>query len=216
MSVTRYPLTWPTGWKRTPAVARTLARFGRSELQHSTSIPGNSWRCKRELTVSQAIDRLLDELARLGARDVVISTNLQVRLDGLPRSGQSTPADVGVAAYFTLERADRCLACDRWTRVADNLAALAAHVSALRGIDRWGVGTVDQAFTGYIALPPAPEDWVAALGVSRDATLDEVNAAFRRLALVTHPDSGGSHDDMIRLKAARDAARRALTADARV
>lgn len=212
MSVTRYPLSWPSGWKRTLAAGRKRATFGHAPQRPSTTTPGHFWRAKTELSVALATDRLLGELHRLGAADVILSTNLVVRLDGFPRSGQAEPADPGVAVYFTLKRADRCLACDRWTRVADNIAALAAHVSALRGIDRWGVGTVDQAFTGYTALPPAAADWALILGVSSAATLDDVDAAFRRLARDAHPDHGGSHHDMARLTEAREAARQALVA----
>jgi hypothetical protein len=206
MSVTRYPLTWPQGWTRTPRVSRKRASFGRSQQR-----PGSSWRSKESLTVSQATDRLLEELRRLRAVDVIVSTNLVVRIDGLPRSGQAEPTDPGVAVYFTLKKADRCLACDRWDRVADNIAALAAHVGALRGIDRWGVGTVEQAFTGYAALPPPSTDWAVVLGLQRPTvTMEAVEEAFRRLAFAAHPDRGGSHEAMARLTAAREAARVAL------
>jgi len=213
MSVTRYPLSWPTGWKRTPAQLRTNPPWCRRETR--TRDYGNgqttTWTTKGELTVAQAIERLQGELDRLGARDPILSTNLQVRLDGLPRSGQATPTDPGVAIYFTLKGKDRCLACDRWRTVAGNLAALAAHIGALRGIERWGVGTLDQAFTGYTALPPGEDEWWLVLGVSRAATLDEIEAAYRAKAREAHPDTGGKHNDMTRLNAARDAARKALS-----
>jgi hypothetical protein len=203
--VTRYPLMWPQGWARTPRGLRKRATFGRTQQP-----PGRSWRSKESLTVSQATDRLMLELDRLRAVDVVLSTNLVVRIDGLPRSGQPEPTDPGVAVYFTLKKADRCLACDRWDRVADNIAALADHVGALRGIDRWGVGTVDQAFTGYTALPPAAADWAIVFGLASTATIEQVESAFRRLAVEAHPDRGGSHEAMARLTAAREAARVAL------
>ena len=73
----------------------------------------------------------------------MISTNLKLRLDGLPRSDQATPADPGVAVYFELDGKTIVLACDKWNRVADNIYAIAKHVDALRGQDRWGVGTVE-------------------------------------------------------------------------
>jgi hypothetical protein len=34
--------------------------------------------------------------------------------------------------------------------VADNIAAIAAHIDAIRRQDRYGVGTLDQAFAGYV------------------------------------------------------------------
>jgi hypothetical protein len=207
-AATRYPLSWPAGWKRHIG-RRTRAAFGR-QVQSNVG----SWTTRNKLTPAQAIDRLRLELTRLGARDVILSTNVPVRLDGWPRSDAREPQDPGAAVYFTLNKRDRCLACDRWDRVADNIAAIAAHVSALRGIDRWGVGTIDQAFTGYAALPaPATAaEWWRVLNLSSSATLDQVEDAFRRLALEHHPDRGGDHETMTKLLDARDAARKALGA----
>ena len=80
---------------------------------------------------------VLAELARLGIgeQDTVISTNVPTRLDGLPRSGAREPFDPGVAVYWQ-ERsgARRVMAIDRYTTVADNLAAVAATLEAMRAI----------------------------------------------------------------------------------
>ena len=40
------------------------------------------------------------------------------------------------------------------------------------------------------------------LGISADATIDEIKAAYRRLARAHHPDRGGDHDTFIRIKKA--------------
>ena len=107
------------------------------------------------------------------------------------------------------------LACDTWTRLADNLAAVAAHVNALRAIERYGVGTVDQAFAGYDALPAKGATLRTTLGFAPDqtVTLDDVDAAFRSRAREAHPDAEkGSHDAMASLTAARIEAREELGA----
>src|SRR3546814_9453399 len=85
-----------------------------------------------------ALDRLEAELTRLGARGIILSSNLERTLSGAPRSGQADPADPGVAVYFTLKGKDTVLACDRWYRAADNMVAIAKHIEAIRGMDRWG------------------------------------------------------------------------------
>ncbi|MCU1392186.1 MAG: hypothetical protein JWM34_614 [Ilumatobacteraceae bacterium] len=54
--------------------------------------------------------------------------------------------------------------------------------------------------------PFAVPDPFAVLGVGRDATLDDVRAARRRLAFDRHPDRGGDADGMRDLNAAFDAA----------
>lgn len=210
--VTRYPLQWPTGWKRTPGSDRKRARFSRDEVRQGTN--GGTYTRRRDLTVADSVARLASELRMLGASDEVLSTNVQVRLDGLPRSGQGEPVDPGAAVYFTLKGKPRCLACDRWNRVADNLAAIAAHVEAIRAVDRYGVGTMEQAFAGYAQLPPAATDWRSVFGIAPDVAVEiqYVEDRYRELAKKAHPDAGGSHDLMARLTQAREAARAELGA----
>lgn len=205
----RYPLSWPVGWKRTSAYERQQAPFSRGGAKRFDTAANQLVSTpKRPLTVADAIQRLSGELARLGASDEILSTNVPVRLDGLPRSGQSEPADPGAAVYFKLKGKPRCLACDRWTRVADNIAAIAQHIDALRRIERYGVGTMEQAFAGYAALPASPHDWWIVLEVTPDATTAQIDDAFRRLAKKAHPDAGGSHEQMARLNAARTEAQK--------
>jgi len=203
----KYPLAWPPAWRRTSPNQRQRARFTTKSTVHGES--GAFWSRAQQLTVAVAVDRLMLELGRLDAREVILSTNLVLRLDGLPRSDQREPQDPGVAVYFQLARKPRVLACDRWLRVADNLAAIAAHVFAIRAVDRYGVGTLEQAFAGYAALP-AKEEWWSILGVAPDASLEQAEEAFRKLARLHHPDAGGSHDQMARLTEARETARSLL------
>jgi len=213
METQRHPLAWPAAWKRTPASARKIARF-HATRDHRGDPGSFRWR-KQALTVADAIGRLADELRRLGVRagDWLVSSDMEIRRDGLPYSDQRAPADPGVAVYFRLRGADRVLACDTWTRGADNLAAVAAHIAAIRAIDRYGVGTIDQAFAGYAALPPKGSTWRTTLGFAPDqiVTLDDVDAAFRARARDAHPDAAkGSHDAMSNLTAARIEARAEL------
>lgn len=161
-----------------------------------------------QASVAVARERLQREVDLLGARGVILSTNVELRLDGQPRSDRSEPSDPGVALYFKLKGKDTVLACDRWTRVADNIIAIAKHIEAIRGMDRWGVGSLDQVFTGYQALP-APEQWWQVLGVSEGASVADIDAAYRAAAPKAHPDRGGSDAAMARLNAARDHGRTA-------
>jgi hypothetical protein len=167
------------------------------------------------LTVGDGLARLAGELRRLGARTVVISSNLRTNLDGTITAKQAKQLeDPGVAVYFRLHDAPRVLACDRWTSAADNMAAIAAHIEAIRAQDRYGVGTLDQAFAGYAALPPVGGsqggDWRAEFGIRPDEpglTLTQIEGLYRLLVTERHPDRGGSHDAIVRLNLARDAAR---------
>jgi len=207
-SIDRYPLTWPTGWKRTGQLQRRRATFIQTKTDFVEKL---GVREKRKSTVrvsvNEAAQRLQYQLDALGATHAVLSTNLRLRLNGLPSGNQVEPFDTGAAVYFDLKREPRCLACDKWDRVADNIAAIANHIDALRRIDRYGVGTLEQAFTGYTALPPTAADWWIVLGLDRSASLERIEQRFRELAREHHPDKGGDHDTMSRFTAAREAAR---------
>lgn len=207
-----WPLSWPNGWPR--AKYRSRAKFRRT----SQRWVGQGTEARREsyprgLSVVEATARLQAELDRLFAQHAVLSTNLELRLDGLPRSNQREPGDPGAAVYFTLKKRRVVLACDKWDRVADNIAAIAAHVEALRGQERWGVGSLEQAFAGYAKLPSpeAARDWRTVLGLANgSATLDAAERRFRELAMLHHPDRGGSAEQMAQLNAAIQTARKEL------
>lgn len=159
------------------------------------------------LTIAAAIDRLEGELRRLGAEDVLLSTNVPLSLRGMPLSVPKEPADPGAAVYITLHRKPLVFASDKWDRVADNIAAIAQHIDALRRIDRYGVGSLDQAFAGYAALPQSvvEQSWRAVLGYEPSAMPkpEEIEDRFRQLARQHHPDVGGEHDMMSALSIAR-------------
>jgi hypothetical protein len=179
---TAYPLAWPPGWPR----SRT---------------PEQS---KFRVTMPSALSGLKDELRRLGAKNVVISSNVTL--------GASRPKDTGVAVYFQYEGDATCIPCDRWNKVEDNVHAIAKTIEALRGIERWGAKhMIKAAFRGFEALPaPGARPWRDVLELRDQISVnrDHVEEAYRRLALERHPDKGGSEDMMAELNAARDQARK--------
>src|SRR4051794_41552218 len=187
-----FPLQWPLGWKRTPAAHRHRAKFAKVHTHHHPQT--GAWRAIKELSIADALSRLFREIDLLSASSCVVSTNVETRTDGMPRSDRRAPDDPGVAVYFKLHGKDRVLACDKWDRVADNIAAIAAHIDAIRRQDRYGVGTIEQAFAGYSALPSpggSAQPWHEVLGVRAHASLAEAEAEYRRRAKVAHPDNGG-------------------------
>lgn len=189
--ITAHPLSWPVGRARTEAHRRDRPKF-------------------KAPAFGAARDGLLAELRRLGAAGVILSTNVALRHDGLPLAGQRQPADPGVAVHFRRKGRALCLACDRWTRVEDNLRAIADAVECIRTIERRGTGDmVDAAFAGFAALPPAAGDapkrpWWEVLGVPAHAPTETVAAAYKRLALELHPSRGGDGARMAEVNAARD------------
>jgi hypothetical protein len=188
-----YPLQWPLDWPRT--TYRQNSAFG--------------------TTLHKAYERLGSELQKLGAKDLIVTSNLQLGRSGsplAPRSGSSQPADPGVAVYFTRQGDEVCIPCDKWTWVEDNLHAIELTLGALRGIERWGAKEMmDRAFSGYAALPAASSApavaWWTVLELDPNASREEIQSAYRRLARRTHPDTPtGSVDQFKVLQAAYEQA----------
>lgn len=190
-NVPAYPLAWPPDRPR-----------------HTCTRKPTSFRSGgKSISLVDARARLSKQLVHVHAAHVVLSTNVELRLDGNPRAGGKEPDDPGAACYFKLQGQFIVLACDRWDTVAGNIAAIAAHIEALRGQERWGVGTVEEGLAGFVALPP-PNNWRDLLDNPR--TRADAERAYRKRARVAHPDAGGSTERMAALNAAFEAAQRAL------
>lgn len=183
--VEAYPLYWPEGWKRTESWRRTASRF------------------KSGFATSR--DFIIAELKRLGATNVTLSTNINLRRDGLPYANQPEPSDAGVAVYFLYKKNQMCFACDQYKKVGENLTAIGKTIEAMRGMERWGASDMmERAFRGFAQLPQnTSRDWWDVLQVRRDSPRDAIETNFRRLSRDRHPDTGGSHEAMAELNRAR-------------
>lgn len=169
-----YPLIWPPGYPRI-AVPLDNYRF------YPNSFGGE----KKMLT---------EELERMKAKNIVISTNIPVKNDGNPYASYTRPADVGVSVYFSINNKAMAICCDKWYTVEANLKALRMSVDALRGLDRWGVSQImERAFMGFKALPEkaASYPWWEVLGLPRECTRSQIKAAYKDKAKLHHPNAGG-------------------------
>lgn len=187
--IQNYPLHWPEGWSRIkqPKPSQFGTRF------------------------AVARDGLLDEIRRLGGTQIILSTNVELRRDGLPYANQRNPPDPGVAVYFQLKGESQVFACDQWTKVEDNIQAIRKTIDAIRGIERWGSSEMmNRMFRGFQALPEGRSDndaWWSVLDVSPECALSEAEKSYRTKAKEAHPDLGGSHERMIALNEAIKQAR---------
>jgi hypothetical protein len=198
--ITSNPLCWPPGWKRTAANKRTHAKFKKY----------NS-----EISIAGATRFVLQELQRMGIPDfrVIISSDLRLRMDGLPYSNQSSPDDPGVAVWWSDENSHRVIALDKYCRIADNLHAVGKTIEALRGIERWGGGEILQrTFTGFLALPSStgtPRTWRDVLDYHGD-NIEYAEAAFLKARSASHPDKGGSDQAFVAVQQAWEQAQTEL------
>lgn len=189
MTAESFPLAWPAGWPRTSMHQRGASRFGKN------------------IGYNQ-IRELQDELRRLGAQNVVISSNVPVRNDGLPYSDAARRRydDPGVAVYFTLRGKQLSMARDRYWTPWENIRSLVLAIDAMRSIDRHGGSTMmEKAFDGFAALPPPDSCWkILGLNEQSDRVLsrDDVMNTFRQRVREGHD----TRADMDRLVKARDEA----------
>lgn len=186
-----YPLQWPPSWKRSNNPE--TSRFG-------------SWNSKP--SIAKASQEIQLELNRFGATEIIISTNLKYRQDGLPYSNQRQPDDKGVAVYFIKDGQQLVIACDTFDKIGCNLWAIGKSIGAIRAIERWGCSEiVAKAFTGFLALAETTqENWWNVLEVSETATADEIKKAYHRLAKVYHPDKGNDGSHFVKIKKAYELA----------
>ncbi len=189
--ITRSPLCWPAWSARTKEDDRRSANFSKQGEK--------KWE-KKSLSIADARARVTSQLSmftkagrsfRCHPDSVIISSDLELRLDGMPRSDRKKPADPGVAVYFVLDDVQRCIPCDTYTRIEDNMAAVAATIEALRAIERHGSQMFETAFSGFDALP-APDhvvgrNWRDVLDYYGD-DIFEAQLEYQRMRKATHPD----------------------------
>lgn len=185
---TAYPLDWPVGWPRTSKPKPS--RFG-------------DW--NKKPTVNASRQKLENEIRLMGGKDMIISSNIKLRLDGLPRSGQKDPEDSGIAVYFVRNGEMVVLACDTYDRCGCNLWSIAKTIEAMRGIDRWGCSELlNRAFSGFKAIGETSSTseyyWYDILEVDPNCTIEELKTAYKAKAKIHHPDLGGDTNSFNRIK----------------
>lgn len=171
-----FPLSWPLGYKTTKSHDRKQSRF--------------------DQTAEKVQKYLREELSRLGAEKIVISTNVQLRKDGYfyADMANSAIAEPGAAVYFQYKKKDIVMCCDQYLTVTDNIYAIAKSINAIRDMERWGVSDfIERTFAGFKALPVHTNGhkWWVVLGIKENASQEEIKAAYKALSKVRHPDVGG-------------------------
>lgn len=191
MGIDSFPLCWPPGWRR--AGARKSSKF--------------------KASFAPSRDQLFRELKLLGCPNynVILSSNIPLRKDGIPYAGQANPQDPGFAVYFSLNNKPMVFACDQYKTATDNLWAIAKSIEALRGIKRWGASDMmERSFTGFAALPPSTDPkpkfkWWKVLNFNGPiVSKEQIQERWKSLATIHHPDRGGDPSMMAEINAARD------------
>ena len=193
-------LDWPAGFDRTDEVRQT---------------PNNRF----EIPLSEAFDELETELDRLGVEtDTDGATGFRYSFDAPQRQtdqrpyARANPDDPGFVLRWTMDGNDYAVACDRYSRLRDNVRTVGLYIREKRRMEQRPVETGQSEFANA-RLPSGNEfDAVVArepphevLGVARNADPEVVHGAARQLKKKYHPDAGGDEERFKRVVEAEEA-----------
>ncbi len=208
-----YPLAYAVGFGGVTEIVEELENLGSYPLSWPPMMPRtkNKQTSRFKATLSAALKNVRSSLGSFSADSgkqisgLVISSNVTL--------GNERPADTGVAVWFVWDGLSVCIAVDRYPKVEDNLQAIHHVIEARRTeLRHGGLNIVRATFTGFSAIPaPASKrPWREVLDLAGEVSpitedaIDAVDARYRRLASLRHPDKpGGSHDAMAELNRAR-------------
>lgn len=206
-----YPLQWPVEQPRTPDDHRKQSSF---------STNGK----RGEVSIYEAAMVLKDELRLMKAINIVITSDLPTRTDGIPYAdSRARVKDVGIAVWFFYQGKESVLACDKWRSHGENLRSIAKTIEAIRALERYGCASAtERAMSGFAALPAGSEEtfgtaprkrpWREVLGGTWPAELEPddllamAKARYKKAMAAAHPDHGGAEELAADLNLAMDEA----------
>jgi len=185
---------WPPGFDRTPPQDRS------QNNRYQTSL-------------SKAFDDLERELDRLGVGDFRYSFDADQRKTDQRPYARANPDHPGFVLRWTMNEAQYAVACDRYSKLRDNVRTVGLYLQEKRKMEQRPVATGESEFANA-RLPPGDPDSEAVivgpepdphevLGFAPNADPEVVNAAAKQLLKKNHPDQGGDVNQFKRVQLAR-------------
>src|SRR5688572_24504135 len=125
-----HPLQWPQHTPVTPKWERGM---------NPSFKPG--------LSIIDALTFLQQELEALKVQQVTLNTDYENI--GNPRQIRRVGQENGAVLNLRINDKIYHFACDRWVAVEQNIYALHLALQYLRHVAGWGVGTLEQVFSGF-------------------------------------------------------------------
>lgn len=169
-----------------------------------------------EVSLSKAFDDLEDELRRLGVDKYRYSFDAQQRQRDNRPYANARPDDPSFVLRWTMDGNQYAVACDRYSRLRDNVRTVGHYVGEKRKMEGRPVRTGESEFANarlppgdgeaeaVVARPATEPDPYEVLGVEPDAPEAAVRGAYRGLLKERHPDHGGSSTEFNQLQNAKE------------
>lgn len=184
---------WPVTFDRTPSGQREQTR-------------------KFDVTLARSFSDLEDELERLGVDDYDYEFDAKQRQRDKRPYANARPKDPSFVLRWSMSGEQFAIACDRYTRLRDNVRTVGHYLHEKRKMEGRPVETGESEFANA-RLPSGEEEEEAIvpdppahtiLGIEANASANQIKNAFRRLTVVCHPDQGGSQEEMTAIKKAKE------------
>lgn len=149
---------------------------------------------------SDTLGTLNFELKKLGAEEVVIEVAMDekdIRLDGWPRVS-ALARHPGVIISFDSRHGPLRYGTDAFPHWKENIRAIALGLEALRKVERYGIGSRGEQYSGWLAIESGNDKTKR-----RGRELIEEHGGVRAALAATHPDRGGDPEDFKAVNAAR-------------
>ena len=155
------------------------------------------------------------EVGRLDGERIVVQVALvedDFRVDGTPKL-RAEYYHPGVIVNFESKHGPLRYMTDEFDSWPANLHAVARGLEALRKLERYGISSRGEQYTGWRQLESGGMGREAAIELLREwggliplhaEDPERIKSAYRRSAQVTHPDTGGSEHMFNAVQTARD------------
>lgn len=127
------------------------------------------------------------EVGRLDGHDLVVELDVQpgdIAATGQSLKGYARPNMPGVVVAFQSKHGPLVYATDRFDDWRANLRAIAKSLEALRAVDRYGVSSRGEQYTGWAQIEAGPSKQAAAELLERIAIGDEGGQRERSIGLI--------------------------------
>lgn len=144
-------------------------------------------------TWSESLADLKDEFRKWGIDDYIVPTMKE------SRAAQEVKVSFAVNGRWSYPT------CGRWPGSPQkNLRAIVLAIEAVRKADQRGIGSLLAEAAKHLALGSGKRDPYQVLGVRPGMSREAFAFAYRQKIKETHPDTGGSTDAFLEVRAAAE------------